>query len=110
MCARGKPPHYNDPHIRALVEKMIELEGEEIKVRVGRRTWLAPRHFIALHGLRAADLPDSDFVEVNAEGPLADGESITCPSCGMTSFNSTDRQMKYCGHCHKYHEGETNEH
>lgn len=27
-------------------------------------------------------------------------ESITCPRCGMTSYNSRDIEEGYCGNCH----------
>jgi hypothetical protein len=28
--------------------------------------------------------------------------SITCPECGMTSYNKNDIQFGYCGNCHAY--------
>lgn len=28
--------------------------------------------------------------------------SITCPRCGMTSWNGTDIEQGYCGHCHDW--------
>jgi len=31
-----------------------------------------------------------------------DPPSITCPVCGMTSYNLTDIEMGYCGNCHGY--------
>lgn len=31
-------------------------------------------------------------------------ESITCPRCGMTSYNPNDVREKYCGNCHEFHE------
>jgi hypothetical protein len=30
--------------------------------------------------------------------------SITCLTCGLTSFNPTDLAEKYCGACHVFHE------
>jgi uncharacterized OB-fold protein len=37
---------------------------------------------------------------------LTDGHvlGITCLTCGRTSFNPTDVEQKYCGHCHVFHE------
>ena len=32
-------------------------------------------------------------------------ESITCPSCGKTSYNPGDIQNRYCGNCHEFHDG-----
>lgn len=35
---------------------------------------------------------------------MADGMlSITCLTCGMTSFNPNDIAAKYCGACHVFH-------
>lgn len=28
---------------------------------------------------------------------------ITCPRCGMTSYNPSDVKNKYCGSCHRFH-------
>jgi hypothetical protein len=30
--------------------------------------------------------------------------SITCPNCGMKSYNPSDVMHRYCGHCHKFHD------
>tara|TARA_Y100000310_G_C20452204_1_gene701307 strand:- start:187 stop:549 length:363 start_codon:yes stop_codon:yes gene_type:complete len=29
--------------------------------------------------------------------------SITCPVCGMTSYNENDIEQGYCGNCHQWH-------
>jgi ribosomal protein S27AE len=29
--------------------------------------------------------------------------AITCPKCGMTSFNPNDVEKEYCGNCHQFH-------
>jgi protein-arginine kinase activator protein McsA len=29
-------------------------------------------------------------------------ESITCPECGMTSYNPNDVAEGYCGNCHAF--------
>jgi ribosomal protein L37E len=29
--------------------------------------------------------------------------SVTCPRCGMESFNENDVIHAYCGFCHKFH-------
>lgn len=31
--------------------------------------------------------------------------SITCPACGMTSYNSNDVEQGYCGNCHAWTNG-----
>jgi hypothetical protein len=33
------------------------------------------------------------------------GDSITCIACRMTSNNPNDVENRYCGNCHKFHEG-----
>jgi ribosomal protein L37E len=33
---------------------------------------------------------------------VTNGPSITCPRCGMTSWNGTDVEQGYCGHCHDW--------
>jgi len=37
---------------------------------------------------------------------LVDGRthSITCLTCGSSSFHAQDIAQKYCGHCHVFHE------
>jgi hypothetical protein len=71
MCACGKPLHYTDRDKRAIVEDMIGRLGKETRVTCGTRTWLVPRHFIALHGLIADELPElaakHGFKEVTGE-------------------------------------------
>jgi hypothetical protein len=57
MCACGKPLHYTTPHIQELVERLVADSGECVKVTVLGRTFLVPRHFIALHSLKGSDLP-----------------------------------------------------
>jgi hypothetical protein len=33
--------------------------------------------------------------------------SITCSQCLLTSYNENDIQQRYCGHCYKFHEHES---
>ena len=63
-CACGKPLHYTDPAVELAVRGLIAHKGERIEVTVGERTWLVPRHYIALHGLKAVELPFLGFEEV----------------------------------------------
>ena len=58
LCACGQRLHYQDPANYAKVAALVRELGSDLPVTVGRRTWMVPRHFIALHGLRAADLPE----------------------------------------------------
>ena len=34
----------------------------------------------------------------------ADGQSITCLHCRMTSYHPKDVENRYCGHCHIFHD------
>lgn len=64
-CPCGLPLHYTDPEVFAAVERIIAELGPDIVVTVGARTWLVPRHYLALHGLRAWELPTLGFPECN---------------------------------------------
>jgi hypothetical protein len=64
LCHCGEPLHYTDEMVEAFTRDLIKNLGPTVKVNVGTRTWEVDRHFIALHGLRAADLPTLGFPEV----------------------------------------------
>lgn len=36
---------------------------------------------------------------------MSEPESITCPECGMTSYNPSDVREGYCGNCHDWTRG-----
>jgi hypothetical protein len=56
-CPCGRPLHYSDPTLRFRVEQLIAELGPTVTVTVNNRAWQVPRHYIALHGLIAAQLP-----------------------------------------------------
>ena len=56
-CACGRPLHYNSADVQATVEKLIQECGEFTDVVVEGKTYCVQRHFIALHGLTAYELP-----------------------------------------------------
>lgn len=58
LCACGKPLHYSNPRLHAMIEQLIGAKGENILVRrvEDNRAWMVPRHYIALHGLKSEDL------------------------------------------------------
>jgi hypothetical protein len=72
LCACGKPLHYDSPAIQRMVEAIIRQTGWYVVVRVGNRAWLVPRHYLALHGLKARDLPRLGFEEITF------GEAAAC--------------------------------
>jgi hypothetical protein len=51
LCHCGKLLHYSDNAIRRDVESLIRQLGERVTVTLpDGRSWLVPRHYIALHG------------------------------------------------------------
>jgi hypothetical protein len=66
LCHCGLPLHYVNPASRLAVEKLVESFGEFQKIAVpGLGTWMVQRHYIALHGLHAQDLPTLGFEKVD---------------------------------------------
>jgi len=57
MCACGQPLHYSSAMIESQVRALIQRLGPEIPVTTSTGVYWVQRHFIALHGLRADDLP-----------------------------------------------------
>lgn len=57
LCACGLPLHYKDDDSRAMIEDYVRRLGPLMDITVmGKGTWRVPRHFIALHGFKAADV------------------------------------------------------
>ena len=66
LCPCGKPLHYPRPDVRRIVEKYIAELGPLITVVVEEQAYAVPRHYIALHGLKAAEteaLVDAGIIE-----------------------------------------------
>lgn len=58
LCACGRPLHYTNPETQAVVEALVTKFGETTIVEVpGLGRYKVQRHYIALHGLRAIELP-----------------------------------------------------
>jgi hypothetical protein len=59
LCGCGRPLHYNDPSLRPLVQKLVDELGPTVSLRMfsGTTVYRVPRHYIALHGIAAAELP-----------------------------------------------------
>jgi hypothetical protein len=64
MCHCGLPLHYASPINKEFVDRLIATLGPEVRVTRDGRSWMVPRHYIALHGLAARDLPNLGFREV----------------------------------------------
>jgi hypothetical protein len=104
MCACGEPLHYSDPNIQELVEKQIAASGEyaTITLLTTGQKFLVQKHFIALHGVKAAELPELvkkyGFEEVT---PLPDRD-YTCgaaycddPACNTHGAKDADGDLLY---------------
>jgi hypothetical protein len=92
-CHCGLPLHYEDKVLERHMLDRVRVLGEFVAVTVGGRTWSVQRHYVALHGLNAADLPTLGF-----------HEGFTCPRCHQTSWHPVDVDERHCVHCH-YIEG-----
>ena len=65
LCAYGQPLHYASKAEELHVQRLVDLNGPDVVVQVGERAWQVPRHYIALHGLKAAELPELGFPEAS---------------------------------------------
>ena len=55
---------YRDPTIRAYMERQVALLGEMTTVTIlGKGSWKIPRHFIGLHGFKAAEIAKESTIE-----------------------------------------------
>jgi len=51
------PLHYGNPDNRRAVEACVARLGPDVKVTTPDGSWMVPRHFIALHGIKSVELP-----------------------------------------------------
>ena len=63
-CHCGKPLHYTNKETERIMKMFVAELGEFIPLTVGKRTWEVQRHYIALHGVKARELPDLGFKEI----------------------------------------------
>lgn len=57
MCPCGKPLHYSSKAREYMMLQMVRQLGETVPVSTPAGKWAVPRHFIALHGFEAGELP-----------------------------------------------------
>jgi len=67
FCPCGRPLHYQLDFVKSMVEEAIRQHGEFVTVNALGRRFLVSRHYIALHGLAAEDLPRLKFPELPPE-------------------------------------------
>ena len=60
MCACGRRLHYSNPNVQAGMCRVIEELGEFIPIQIAgtAATFEVPRHYIALHGIKAREIPE----------------------------------------------------
>lgn len=63
-CHCGLPLHYTDPDLQESIQNIIAEQGEFMPVMVKGRTWKVQRHYIALHGIIAAEIEHLGFEEI----------------------------------------------
>jgi hypothetical protein len=63
-CPCGLPLHYQDPKIEAFMRKLVARLGPTIVLTARGRSFEVSRHYIALHGIKAAELAVLGFPEV----------------------------------------------
>lgn len=66
-CFCGLRLHYSTFELQELVEALIKETGEYLEIHAGGRTWRVQKHYIALHGIKATDLPYLGFEEVQRD-------------------------------------------
>ncbi len=69
ICHCGEPLHYTDANIKKVIDDIITDKGRYIAVTscVTMKTYKVDRHYIALHGLKGAELHLQGFEEITGE-------------------------------------------
>jgi hypothetical protein len=98
LCFCGKPLHYTDPLVADFTRGLIKEHGPTVKVSVGGRIWDVQRHYIALHGIKASELADLGFPEVEGEpvawaGLLLTEEDTVEPAPGPLEGAESDEAL-----------------
>lgn len=60
-CHCGKDLHYSNPKIQKMIQKLINKLGETLDIQYQETIYQVPRHYIALHGVIASELPSLNF-------------------------------------------------
>jgi hypothetical protein len=64
LCHCGRPLHYKTDRAADYMRRLVDELGPLVAVSVEGRTWLVQRHYVALHGLKAKELPMLGFEEL----------------------------------------------
>ena len=57
LCPCGLPLHYTDRRIEGYVRTLIHEHGPTVEIHTPEGVWRVPRHYIALHGVKAENVP-----------------------------------------------------
>ena len=57
MCACGLPLHFTNKVNERNVQVLVRELGECVKMETPKGAFMVPRTYLALHGIKAADLP-----------------------------------------------------
>jgi hypothetical protein len=71
LCHCGQPLHFTDPMIEAYFTDLVRVLGPTVKIQAGGKTFEVQRYYVALHGLKAAELPGLGFPEVGPPESLS---------------------------------------
>jgi hypothetical protein len=58
LCPCGRVLHYADGKAEAYVKRMVSEHGPAVQITTPSGSWKVPRHYLALHGISAARLPE----------------------------------------------------
>jgi hypothetical protein len=56
-CPCGEALHYTSLAHQFAVERLVAVHGPDVTITTPEGSWRVPRHYIALHGVKAVDLP-----------------------------------------------------
>lgn len=56
ICPCGEPLHYSDKRTERQINRLIRLMGELVMIVTPWGAWKVPRHYLALHGVKASEL------------------------------------------------------
>jgi hypothetical protein len=57
LCPCGRPLHYTNALAQQIVEESVARSGPTVRVVCGTDAYEVDRHYLALHGLKARELP-----------------------------------------------------
>lgn len=130
IAKRGPPEQKKLPARFSLDEVDIEMDpkiftlAEEVAIKLDDQPWRFHELFdelrrdcfngqpMTIEGLEALPLhkriginllcAKAHLVGITHHPPTAPWDSITCPKCGLTSYNPRDVQTGYCGKCNEF--------